>query len=75
MKKIINKDFNPNFTNCPNQYSSPANDLRNSERAMIAQRSFYGQDPDGVMFDKAGNMWTKKAAQRPDEIINEANGE
>lgn len=75
MKKTNQRDFDPNFTSCLNQYSSPANDLINSKRAIMAQESFFGQNPDRVMFDKAGDMWTKKASKRMDIIINEANGE
>jgi hypothetical protein len=73
MNKIKNRDFDPNFTSCPNQYSSPANDLLNAKRALASP--FYGPNPDGRDFDKAADMWTKKAAMRMDIIINEANGE
>ena len=71
----MKRDFDPNFTNCENQYSSPANDLRNSKQAIKAQEAFYGPNPDNVKFDKAADMWTKKASKRMDEVINEANGE
>jgi hypothetical protein len=73
MKKNNLDNFDPNFTCCPNQYSSPANDLINSQRA-IARETGY-PNPDNRDFDKAGNMWTKKAAMRMDVIMNEANGE
>jgi secreted PhoX family phosphatase len=56
-----------------NQFSSPANDLLNSKRAI--ERINGMPNPDNVKFDKAGDMWTKKAAMRMDVIINEANGE
>lgn len=72
MKKIKNKDFDPNFTCCSNEYSSPANDLINAKKALATP--FHGPNPDGVQFDKAADMWTKKAAMRMDIIINEANG-
>lgn len=71
MKKYVNDDFDPIFTSCENQYSSPANDLKNSQAALA--KAYYGPNPDGVMPDMAGGTWTKKAARRMDEIINEAN--
>ncbi len=71
MKKFVNNDFDPNYTSCENQYSSPANDLKNAVAAL--SKPYYGPNPDGVMPDMAGGTWTKKAAQRMDEIIDEAN--
>ena len=71
MKKYINQDFDPNYTSCENQYSSPANDLLNSKAALA--KPYFGPNPDGVMSDQAGKTWTKMMAQRPDEIVDEAN--
>lgn len=71
MKKYVNQDFNPNFTSCENQYSSPANDLINSKNALA--KPYFGPNPDGFMSDLAGDTWTKKMMQRPDQIIDEAN--
>ncbi len=71
MKKYVNQDFDPNYTCCENQYSSPANDLINSKAALA--KPYFGANPDGVMSDQAGKTWTKMMMQRPDEIIDEAN--
>lgn len=71
MKKHVSRDFDPNFTSCENQYSSPANDLLNSKRALA--QAFFGPNPDGFMSDLAGDAWTKKMMQRPDQVIDEAN--
>lgn len=71
MKKYVNKDFDPIYTNCDNQYSSADNDLKNSKAALA--KAYFGPNPDGPITDLAGKSWTKKMMQRPDEIINEAN--
>jgi hypothetical protein len=73
VKKKNVDNFDPNFTCCPNQYSSPANDMINSMRAIERETGY--PNPDKGNFDRAGEMWTKKAAMRMDVIINEANGE